>query len=64
MTNKTNPPVGEGKKKQAERVIKSLMGIPDRIQILGFYKGIPVLNDPLHPAPDGMIYFINESFIK
>jgi len=40
---------------------KTLLGVPQRVRILGFYKGIPILHDPKHPAPDGMMYFINEN---
>lgn len=52
------------KKKDKLALMKTLMGIPQRIQILGFYKGIPILHDPEHPAPDGMIYFINDDNFK
>lgn len=51
-------------KKQSEALIKTLLGIPQRTQILGFYKGIPVLHDPENPAPDGIMYFINEDFTE
>lgn len=40
--------------------IKAMKGWPERVQILGFYKGIPIVHDPLYPVPDGVIYFINE----
>jgi len=48
------------KKKVVESLIKTLLDIPQRIKILGFYKGIPILHDPENPAPDGIMYFINE----
>ncbi len=48
-------------KKKVKSLIKTLMGVPQRIKILGFYKGIPILHDPKYPAPDGVIYFINEN---
>ncbi len=40
------------------------MGIPQRIEILGFFKGKPILHDPLYPAPDGIIYFLNGKDFK
>lgn len=46
-------------KKRIKSLIKTLLGVPQRVQILGFYKGIPMLHDPKYPAPDGVIYFIN-----
>lgn len=46
-------------KKQAEQPIRVLLGLPDRIKILGFYKGIPIIHDPKYPTPDGIMYFIN-----
>jgi len=41
-------------------LIKLLMGIPQRIQMLGFYNGKPILHDPENPTPDGEIYFIKD----
>ncbi len=40
------------------------MDIPQRIKILGFYKGIPILCDPENLPPDGVMYFINEDCFK
>ena len=41
-------------------LIKTLMGIPQRIKILGFFKGIPILHDPENPAPKGVVYFLKD----
>ncbi len=41
-------------------LIKLLMGIPQRIQILGFFRGKPILHDPENPAPDGIVYFLKD----
>jgi len=43
---------------------KSLLGVSQRVRILGFYKGIPILHDPKHPVPDGIMYFINKNYLK
>lgn len=47
--------------RQAKDLIKVLLGLPSRIEILGFYKGKPIIHDPEHPVADGIVYFINES---
>ena len=48
-------------KKQLKKAIKLLLDVPQRIQILGFYKGIPILHDPKNPSPDGEILFVNKN---
>ena len=45
-------------------LIKVLLNVPQRIQILGFYKGIPILHDPKHPTPDNEVWIINENNLK
>ncbi len=48
-------------KKYLKSLTKTLLGIPQDIEILGFYKDKPILHDPKHPTPDGMVYFINDN---
>ena len=48
------------RKKRLKSLTKTLMGIPQRIQILGFFKGKPILHDPENPTPKGVVYFIKD----
>jgi len=50
-------------KRTKTKLIKTLLGIPQRIQILGFFRGVPILHDPENPTPDGVMYFINEDSV-
>jgi hypothetical protein len=50
--------------KKQEDIIKMLHGMPIRVQLLGFYKRVPVFHDPKYPTPDGVLYFINEDYIN
>ena len=45
-------------------LVKLLLGVPQRIRMLGFYKGVPILHDPENPTPDGIIYMLNNEKFK
>lgn len=45
--------------KKEEEKIKLGLGIPQRMELLGFLDGKPILHDPGYPVPDGVMWFLN-----